>query len=116
MKINMFISAHGSLDGICLVHAKLLEYIMCVLCLANETPFLDWLDLKSKKECENPRHGHFKPIGHDLAKLITKGFVSKIKDNIINVYLAYKQIFTHFYSEESRIHLTNPKTILVLMP
>jgi hypothetical protein len=93
------------------VHAKLLEYIMCVLCLANKNTFLDLLDLKSKKECENPHHRYFKPISHDLAKLITKGFVSRTKDNIINVYLAYKQIFTHFSSEESRIGLTNPKTI-----
>jgi hypothetical protein len=54
------------------------------------------LDLKSKKECENPHHGHFKPIGNDLAKLITKGFVSRTKDNITDVYLLYKQIFTHF--------------------
>jgi hypothetical protein len=60
---------------------------MCVLCLANESPFLDLLDLKFKKECENPHHEHFKPIGHDLTKLITKGYVSRNKDNIINVYL-----------------------------
>ena len=84
---------------------------MCVLCLDNESLFLDMLDLKSKKEFENPHHGHFKHISHDLAKLITKGFVSRTKDNIINIYLAYKQIFTHFSSEESRVSLTNPKTI-----
>jgi hypothetical protein len=69
------------------------------------------LDLKSKKECENSHHGYFKPIGHDFAKLITKGFASRTKDNIINVYLAYKQIFAHLSSEESIIRLTNPKTI-----
>jgi hypothetical protein len=31
-----------------------------------------------------------------FAKLITKGFVSRIKYNIINIDLVYKQIFTHF--------------------
>jgi hypothetical protein len=99
IKIKMSISAHESLDGLCLVHAKLLKYIMCVLYLANESPFLDLLDLKSKKECENPHHRHFKPIGHDLSKLIIKGFVSRTKHNI-----------THFSSEECGIGLTNPKT------
>jgi hypothetical protein len=54
---------------------------------------------------------YFKPIGHDFAKLITQEFVSRTKDNIINVYLSYKQIFTHLPSEESRIRLTNSKTI-----
>jgi hypothetical protein len=53
IKIMMSISAHGSLDRFCIVHAKLLEYIMCVLYLANESPFFGLLDLKSKEECEN---------------------------------------------------------------
>jgi hypothetical protein len=106
----MIISAHGSLDGLCIVHAKLLEYIACVLCLANENSFFGLLDLKSKEECENPNQRHFKPIGHDFAKLITKEFVSRAKDNIINVYLTYKQIFSRLSSEETRIHVTNPKT------
>jgi hypothetical protein len=107
----MSISAHGSLDGLCIIHAKLFEYVMCVLCLTNESPFFGLLDSKSKKECENSHHGHFKSIGNDFAKTITKGFVSRTKDNIIDMYLAYKQIFSHFSCEESRIGFTNPKTI-----
>jgi hypothetical protein len=63
---------------------------MGILRLANEGPIFDLLDLKYKKESENPHHGHFKPIGHDFAKLITKRFVSGTKDNIINIYLAKK--------------------------
>jgi hypothetical protein len=90
IKIKMTIGAHGSLDGFCLIHAKLLTYVMCILCLANEDPIFDLLDLKSKKVCENIHHGHFKHIGHDFAKLITKRFVSIIKDNVINICLAYK--------------------------
>jgi hypothetical protein len=86
----MTISAHGSLDWLCIVHAKLLEYVMSIFCLVNESPIFDLLDLKSKKECEKSHHGHFEPIGHDFAKLFTKGFVSRTKDNIINVYLVYK--------------------------
>jgi hypothetical protein len=81
----MLISVHESLDGLCIVHTKLLEYITCVLCLTNESLFFGLLDLKSKKECENFHHGYFKSTGHDFAKLITKGFVSRTKDNIINI-------------------------------
>jgi hypothetical protein len=48
------------------------------------------LDLKTKKVFEFSHHRHFKPIGHDLDKLITKGFISRTKNDIINVNLAYK--------------------------
>jgi hypothetical protein len=72
IKIKMSISAHRSLDGLCIVHAKLLEYVTCVLCLTNKSPFFGLLDLKSKKECQNFHHGHFKSISHDFTKLITK--------------------------------------------
>jgi hypothetical protein len=86
----MTISAHESLDGLYLIHAKLLEYVTSILRLANEGLILDLFDLKSKKKCENPHHEHFKHIDHDFAKLITKKFVSRTKDNVINIYLAYK--------------------------
>jgi hypothetical protein len=107
----MIISANGSLDWLCFAHAKLFEYVMSILHLANENSLFDLLYLKSKKECENAHHGYFKPICHYFTKLITKGFVSRTKYNIINIKLTYKQIFTHFSSEESRVGLTNPKTI-----
>jgi hypothetical protein len=107
----MTISVHGRLDWLCFVHAKLFEYVMSILYLANEGSLFGLLDLKSKKECENPHHGYLKPIHHYFAKLITKEFVSRTKYNIINIDLTYKQIFTHFSSEESRVSLNNPKTI-----
>jgi hypothetical protein len=107
----MTISAHGRLDWLCFIQAELFEYVTSILHLANEGSLFGLLDLKSKKEYENPHHGHLKPIHHYFAKLITKGFVSRNKYNIINIDLAYKQIFTHFFSEESRVGLTNPKTI-----
>jgi hypothetical protein len=107
----MTISAHESLDWLCFVHAKLFKYVTCILYLTNESSLFGLLDFKSKKECENPHHGHFKSIHHYFVKLITKGFVSRTKYNIINIDLTYKQLFTHFSSEESRISLTNPKTI-----
>jgi hypothetical protein len=95
----MTISAHGRLDWLCFVHVKLFEYVTSILRLANKGSLFGLLDLKSKKECENPHHGHLKSIRHYFAKLITKEFVSRTKYNIINIDLAYKQIFTYFFSE-----------------
>jgi hypothetical protein len=81
IKIKIYISSHGSLDGLCLIHVKLLEYVTCILCLANEKLLFGLLDLKSKKECEDSYQRHFKPIHHNFAKLFTKEFVSRAKDN-----------------------------------
>jgi hypothetical protein len=86
----MTISTHERLDWLCFAHAKLFEYVMSILHLANESSLFGLLDLKSMKECENPHHGHLKPIHHYFAKLITKGFVSRTKYNIINIDLACK--------------------------
>jgi hypothetical protein len=90
IKIKMNISSHGSLDGLCIIHIKLLQYVTSIHRLANEGSIFDLLDLKFKKEFENSHHRHFNPIGHDFAKLITKRFVSRTKNNVINIYLAYK--------------------------
>jgi hypothetical protein len=103
--------AYGRLDWLYFVHVKLFEYVTSILRLANECSLFGLLDLKSKKECENPHYGYLKHIHHYFAKLITKEFISRTKYNIININLAYKQIFTYFSSEESRVGLTNPKTI-----
>jgi hypothetical protein len=43
----MSIGAHRSLDEFLLVHAKLFEYVMCILGLANEGLIFKLLDLKS---------------------------------------------------------------------
>jgi hypothetical protein len=107
----MTISTHWRLDWLCFIHVKLFEYVTSILHLANEGSIFGLLHLKSKKECENLHHGHLKPTRYYFAKLITKGFVSRTKYNIVNIDLVYKQIFTHFSSEESRVELTNPKTI-----
>jgi hypothetical protein len=42
--------AHESLDGFCLIHAKLLENILSILGLPKKSPIFKLLDLKSKKE------------------------------------------------------------------
>jgi myosin-crossreactive antigen len=63
---------------------------MSILGLAYECPILQLFDFKTKKVFEFFHHRHLKPIGHDIAKLITKGFISRIKNDVINTYLAYK--------------------------
>jgi hypothetical protein len=79
IKIKISISAHRSLDGLCIVYAKLLEYVTCVLYLTNESPFFSLLDLKSKKECENSHHGHFKSIVMIFLNSIQKDLLLKPK-------------------------------------
>jgi hypothetical protein len=109
----MTISAHGSLDWLCFVPAKLFEYVTSILHLPNKSSLFGLPDLKSKKEYENPYYGHFKSIHHYFAKLIIKGFVSRTKYNIINIDLAYKQIFTHFLVKrvESALPMLKPFSI-----
>jgi hypothetical protein len=110
VKIKMTISAHGRLDWLCFIHANLFEYVMSILRLTNEGYLFGLLDLKSKKEYENPHHRYLKPIHHYFAKLIIKGFVSRTKYNIINIDLAYVQIFTHFLVKrvESALPILKP--------
>jgi hypothetical protein len=45
---------HGSLDRLSILHPKLLEYVLTVLCLANEGVLLEFLDLKSEKYFNSP--------------------------------------------------------------
>jgi hypothetical protein len=63
---------------------------MSVLCLAYERVIFQLFDLKTKKVFEFSHHTHLKPIDHDLGKLITKGFISRTKNDIINIYLVHK--------------------------
>jgi hypothetical protein len=46
-----------------------------------------------------------------LLNFSQKRGISRAKNDIINIYLAYKKIFAHFSSEECGIRLTNPKII-----
>jgi hypothetical protein len=45
----MPIYSHEILDGFGILHSKLLEYIMNVLSLADESALLELLDLESKE-------------------------------------------------------------------
>jgi hypothetical protein len=46
--------AYVSLDGLCLIHTKLFEYVTSILCLAYKCPIIDLLDLKFKKDVSSP--------------------------------------------------------------
>jgi hypothetical protein len=79
---------------------------MCIFGLAYERAIFQLLDLKIKKEFEISHHRYFKPSGHDLAKFITKRFVSRTKDYVIHIDLAYKKIFVYFSCEKSWVSFT----------
>jgi hypothetical protein len=67
----MPIGSHRSLDGFDILHFKLLENILNVLCLANEGAFLELLDLKSKEILQLSYYGHLKFLYHNSTKLFT---------------------------------------------
>jgi hypothetical protein len=48
--------SHGCLDGFGILHSKLLEYVLNVLSLADESALLELLDLKSKEILQLPHH------------------------------------------------------------
>jgi hypothetical protein len=50
----MLIGSHGYLDGLGILHSKLLEYVLNVLSLADEGAFLELLDLESKEILQLP--------------------------------------------------------------
>jgi hypothetical protein len=54
--------------------------------LSKSKVYLVWL----MNVLEFSHNRHLKPIGHDLAKLFTKRGISRAKNDIINIYLAYK--------------------------
>jgi hypothetical protein len=107
----MPIDSHGCLDGFGILHSELFEYVLNVLSLADEGALLELLDLKSKEILQLPHHRYLKFLYHDPTKLFTRGLVSRPKYNIININLAYKQVFSNCFSEESRVSFTNFEAI-----
>jgi hypothetical protein len=107
IKIKMTISVMEVLMGFALSMPNFFSMPRIYFVWLMKVPYLACLIWNPRKNVRTPHHGHFKPIDHDFAKFITKGFVSRIKNNIINIYLAYKQICAHLSSEESRIRFTN---------
>jgi hypothetical protein len=46
VEVEMPICSYRSLDGFSILHSKLLENVLSVLCLADEGAFLELLDLE----------------------------------------------------------------------
>jgi hypothetical protein len=95
----MFIGWHRCLDGLSLVHVKLLQHVVSVLGLTYERAILELLDLKSKKELRLSHHGHLEPICHNPTKFLIKSHISTTKYYVIDIYLANKDIIIDFVSE-----------------
>jgi hypothetical protein len=65
--------------GVLMGFALSIQHFFSIFRLANKSLIFDLLDLKSKKECENLHHEHFKPIDHNFAKLIKKDLLVESK-------------------------------------
>jgi hypothetical protein len=61
-----------SFDGLVTVHPKLFEYVLSVLCLADECALLELFDFKSKEILQFPHHGNLKSLYHNPTKLFTR--------------------------------------------
>jgi hypothetical protein len=57
VEVEMPKCSHRSLDGLVILHSKLLENVLSVLCLADECAFLELLDLESEEILQLPHHG-----------------------------------------------------------
>jgi hypothetical protein len=61
-----------SLDGLGILHPKLLKYILSVLSLTDKCALLMLLDLNSKEILQLPHHGYLKFINYGPTKLFTR--------------------------------------------
>ena len=107
IKIKMSICSHRCLDRFSILHTKFLQYILHIFRLTHKCAFLELLDLKSKKETQFTDHRHFKFPRHHVTKFLTKTWVSRTKDNIININLTNKQVFLNRFSEQCSVNLPN---------
>ena len=87
------------LDGLGLVHVKLVQHVIGVLGLTYERAILDLLDLKSMEELQLSHHGHLEPICHNPTKFLTESHISTTKYYVIDIYLANKDIIIDFASK-----------------
>jgi hypothetical protein len=72
IEVKMAICPHRSLDRFDILHSKLLEYVLSVLRLGDESAILDLLHLESEEILQLPHHGHLKLLYHDSTKLFTR--------------------------------------------
>jgi hypothetical protein len=104
-------SPHWRLGRLCVLLPKLLKYILVVIHLREECPFLELLYLESKKVNQLTHHGHLEFLSHNPAKLFKRLLISRTKYYVINIYLAYKQITIASFSEKSWISFPDLESI-----
>ena len=98
---------HRSSCTFAVLQLEALEHVLSVLGLVDEGAFLCLLDLKAKEVLQLTHHRHLKHVRHQLSKLLIKIFVSRTKDNVINIELTYEQLPINSLGEESRVDLPN---------
>jgi hypothetical protein len=107
----MSVSSHWCLHGLSILHPKPLEKILRVLRLGDESAILELLHLESKEVGQLAHHRHLELLHHDPAKLLTRLLVSRAKYNVIDIYLANKQITLASLCEKSWISFPNLESI-----
>ena len=89
IKVKMSIGWHRCLDGLGLVHVKLLQHVVGVLGLTYQRAILELLDLKFKEELQLSHHGHLEPICHNPTKFLTKA--TQVLPNIMSSTYIWQQ-------------------------
>jgi hypothetical protein len=84
------ICSHRHLDGLCVLHPKLLEKILRILHLGDEDSFLELFYLELEEVGQLDHHRHLKLLHHHPAKLHTRLLISRTKYYVIDIYLASK--------------------------
>jgi hypothetical protein len=107
----MSISSHRCLRRLSILHSKPLKKILSVLRLGDEGAILELLHLESKEVGQLAHHRHLELLHHHPAKPLTRLLVSRTKYNVIDIYLANKQITITSLCEKSGINFPNLETI-----
>jgi hypothetical protein len=107
----MSVSSHRCLRGLCILHPKPLEKILSVLRLRDEGSLLELLHLKSKEVVQLAHHRHLELLHHYPAKLLIRLLISRTKYNVIDIYLANKEITITSLCEKSGTNFPNLESI-----
>src|SRR4051794_20655840 len=103
---------YWSLHRLGIIQPETFEHVLNIFCLVNKSPSSQLLDLKSEEELQLAHHRHGKLLGHKILKLNIASIVSRPKNNIISIYLAYKQISFYSLGEERGIYQPDLKPLL----
>src|SRR5512142_3514250 len=102
----MPVGCHRCLDGLRILQAKPLEWILDVLGLTHERPILELLDLKSKEKAQLSNHGHLKFPRHHITKFLAKYLISRTEYDVININLTHKEIITNDFCEKGGVNFS----------